>query len=88
MPKFSDGPKNSQGYIRNAAEAGMTGEPYFEQLLDYTNGEFTEEVARAWLHDAPDGAVYRVLLDLDSPFLQPALRTVLLRNLRWLRRPR
>ena len=84
----SDGPKNSQGYIRNLADAGMTGEPYFEQLLDYTNGEFTEEVARAWLRDAPEGAVHRVLLNLGSPFLEPALRTVLLRKLRWLRRAR
>jgi hypothetical protein len=32
----SDGPKNSQGYVRNQAEAGMTGKPYFIQLLDYT----------------------------------------------------
>ena len=45
----SDGPKNSQGYIRNLALAGMTGEPYFIQLLDYTDGEWTEQVARAWI---------------------------------------
>ena len=45
----SDGPKNSQGYIRNLAAAGMTNEPYFEQLLSYTGGEWTEQVAAAWI---------------------------------------
>lgn len=45
----SDGPKNSQGYIRYPAHAGMTGEPYFEQLLSYTDGEWTVQVARAWI---------------------------------------
>jgi hypothetical protein len=84
----SDGPKNSQGYIPYPAAAGMTGEPYFVQLLDYTNGEFTEEVAKAWLRDAPEGAVRLAFINLDSPLLEPALRTVLLRKLRRLRRPR
>ncbi len=45
----SDGPKNSQGYIRNLTAAGMTNEPYFMQLLNYTNGEWTEQVADAWI---------------------------------------
>ncbi len=50
----SDGPKNSQGYIRNQAEAGMTGDPYFIQLLSYTDGEWTEQVARAWIRHASE----------------------------------
>lgn len=50
----SDGPKNSQGYIRNLAAAGMTGEPEFEQLLSYTCNEWTREVANAWIRYASD----------------------------------
>jgi hypothetical protein len=45
----SDGPKNSQGYIRNLTAAGMTGEPYFMQLLRYTAGEWTRQVSNAWI---------------------------------------
>ncbi|MEK4035845.1 hypothetical protein WOA01_23965 [Methylocystis sp. IM2] len=50
----SDGPKNSQGYIRYPEEAGMTNEPYFIQLLGYTGGEWTEQVANAWIRHASE----------------------------------
>ena len=32
----------------------MTGEPYFIQLLGYTDGEWTEQVARAWIGHASE----------------------------------
>lgn len=47
----SDGPKNSQGYVRILTDAGMTGRPYWHQLLDYTGGLYTREVANAELSD-------------------------------------
>lgn len=82
MPKNSDGPKNSQGYIRVPAHAGMTNEPYFVQLLKYTDDEFTAEVARAWLRDAPQWAVRYVLEHFDDPALEPALREVIVARLK------
>jgi hypothetical protein len=53
MPKFADGPKNSQGGSANPLRTGHTNRPLYKQLLDYSDGEFTEQVVRAWRRETP-----------------------------------
>lgn len=81
----ADGPKNSQGYVPYPAHAGMTNKPLFVQLLEYTGNEFTEEVAKVWIWEAPLGAIRTVVRNLDDPCLEPALRRIILRKPHWLR---
>jgi hypothetical protein len=67
----SDGPKNSQGYVPFPAHAGMTDEPYFEQLLDYTGDEWTREVANARIRHASEAFANAARAIPNCP---PALR--------------
>jgi hypothetical protein len=67
----SDGPKNSQGFVPYPAHAGMTDERYFEQLLSYTNGEWTTQVANAWIRHASEAFAHAARALLNCP---PALR--------------
>ena len=84
----SDGPKSSQGYIRNPADAGMTNRPEFLQLLDYTDGEVTWEIANSFLRKEPKEKIEAVFFDFFRcpARLSPVLRREIDRRIRRLRR--
>jgi hypothetical protein len=81
----SDGPKNSQGFIRNLNQAGMTGSQYHEQLLGYTGGEWTERIASAWIYNSTEEQIRKKSLDPSCPRL---LLTQINKYLHWLDKKR
>lgn len=84
----SDGPKNSQGYVRNPADAGMTNRLFVQQLLNYTKGEFTPEAGKWWLREVSQKELVATFLDLfrDPQCKPPALLRLLTGRVIWLER--
>ena len=73
MPIITDDPETP-------SPAGMTGEPDWRTLLDYT-GEVTEEVVRSWWGTVPIGAYPAVSAQLarmetENPALAALIRRV------------